>query len=237
MTDFFRFPHTPHIDWLGKDSPRDDKVLSPIEVDALLSGEVVVEEKLDGANLGISFGSDGQLRAQNRGQYLLEPFTGQFSRLNSWLAQHQWALKDYLPADCILFGEWCAAKHSLDYNSLPDWYVVFDVYDRSQQRFLNNGRRNQLAQQLELATVPAVFAGKTSLKNLKQLLSNAQSRYRNGPPEGLIIRKQSDQWCDQRAKLVRADFTQSIDGHWRGRMIEWNNVKLDRSSLRMKVDL
>lgn len=237
MTDFFRFPHTPHIDWLGKDSPRDDKVLSPIEVDALLSGEVVVEEKLDGANLGISFGPDGQLRAQNRGQYLLEPFTGQFSRLNSWLAQHQWTLKDYLPPGCILFGEWCAAKHSLDYNSLPDWFVVFDVYDRSQQSFFNNERRNQLAQQLGLATVPAVFAGKTSPNNLKQLLAKAQSRYRAGPPEGLIIRQQSKQWCDQRAKLVRADFTQSIDGHWRGRMIEWNNVKLDRSSLRMKVDL
>ncbi|NLZ78249.1 MAG: DNA ligase, partial [Gammaproteobacteria bacterium] len=27
MSDFFRFPHTPHIDWLGEGMPRDDKVL------------------------------------------------------------------------------------------------------------------------------------------------------------------------------------------------------------------
>lgn len=228
MTDFFRFPHTPHIDWLGKDSPRDDKVLSPAEVDALLSGEVVVEEKLDGANLGISFGPGSKLRAQNRGQYLLEPFTGQFSRLNSWLAQHQWALKDSLPADCILFGEWCAAKHSLDYSILPDWFVVFDVYDRKQQRFFSGERRNQLASLLGLSCVPSLFEGKTSLQELKQRLATSQSRYRNGPPEGLIIRQQSKQWCDQRAKLVRADFTQAIGEHWSSRGLEWNQVGYDK---------
>lgn len=74
------FPHTPHIAWLGEGSPRDDKVMSPIEVATLLAGDVVVEEKLDGANVGLSLASDGSLRAQNRGQYLAEPHTGQFAR-------------------------------------------------------------------------------------------------------------------------------------------------------------
>ena len=37
MADFFRFPHTPHIAWLGKDSPRDDKVLSTLEGSRLLA--------------------------------------------------------------------------------------------------------------------------------------------------------------------------------------------------------
>jgi ATP-dependent RNA circularization protein (DNA/RNA ligase family) len=71
---FFRFPTTPHLAWLAKDGmPRDDKVLSPTEAQALLSGDVVVEEKLDGANLGLSLSSDGTVLAQNRGQYLGEP--------------------------------------------------------------------------------------------------------------------------------------------------------------------
>jgi hypothetical protein len=80
MTDFFRFPHTPHIAWLASGVPRDDKVLSPGEVAELLAGDVVIEEKLDGANLGLSVSQDGVLRAQNRGQYLLQPFHGQFAR-------------------------------------------------------------------------------------------------------------------------------------------------------------
>ena len=51
MTAFFRFPHTPHIAWLAPGVPRDDKVLSPADAAEVLAGEVVVEEKLDGANL------------------------------------------------------------------------------------------------------------------------------------------------------------------------------------------
>jgi ATP-dependent RNA circularization protein (DNA/RNA ligase family) len=224
MTDFFRFPHTPHLDWLGKGYPRDDKVLTPVEAKELLTGEVLVEEKLDGATLGISIGPDGCIRAQNRGQYLMEPFNGQFSRLNSWLAQHQWVLKDHLSADWILFGEWCAAKHSLDYSRLPDWFVVFDVYDRSNQRFFSTKRRNQLVKTLGFNYVPTLFEGTTKLIDLIKLLDTARSFYRNGLPEGLIIRHQSNQWCLQRAKLVRADFTQAIEDHWRKKIIEWNQV-------------
>ena len=80
MNDFFRFPHTPHLAWLGEGSPRDDKVLSPVEAAELLEAHVLVEEKLDGANLGFSIGPDGAVRAQNRGQYLIEPYGGQFAR-------------------------------------------------------------------------------------------------------------------------------------------------------------
>jgi ATP-dependent RNA circularization protein (DNA/RNA ligase family) len=224
MTDFFRFPHTPHIAWLGEGQPRDDKVLAPHEVNALLAGNVLVEEKLDGANLGISLDPDGALRAQNRGQYLAEPYTGQFSRLSSWLAQHRWALSEALDKDWILFGEWCAAKHSLDYESLPDWFVIFDVYDRAQQRFWSSARRNTLAAELNLICVPSVFQGKASLQQLEALLKSSQSRYRKGPPEGLVVRHESEQWCESRAKLVSPEFTQTISEHWRSRAIEWNRV-------------
>ncbi|WP_429062446.1 RNA ligase family protein [Aeromonas hydrophila] len=78
LNDFFRFPHTPHLAWLGSGSPRDDKVLSPSEVTDLLTDEVVVEEKLDGANVGLSLAPDGIIRAQNRGQYLTESHGGGF---------------------------------------------------------------------------------------------------------------------------------------------------------------
>lgn len=225
MSDFFRFPHTPHIAWLGEGQPRDDKVLAPYEVDELLADAVRVEEKLDGANLGISLGSDGQLRAQNRGQYLIEPYVGQFSRLTSWLAQHQWQLHAQLSTDLILFGEWCAARHSLDYENLPDWFVVFDVYDRAAQRFWSSQRRNAMAESLGLSAVPALCEGKASLIQLKKLLASTTSRYREGAPEGLVVRRESEQWCESRAKLVRAEFTQTISDHWRSRSIEWNKVE------------
>ncbi|EQD75717.1 DNA ligase III-like protein, partial [mine drainage metagenome] len=96
MTDFFRFPHTPHVAWLGEGAPRDDKVLAPDEARALLMDAMVVEEKLDGANLGLSLAPDGSLRAQNHGQYLSTPHMGQFARLPAWLAQHEAGLRAVL---------------------------------------------------------------------------------------------------------------------------------------------
>ena len=222
--DFFRFPHTPHLAWLGKQAPRDDKVLSPDEAQALLGGDVTVEEKLDGANLGFSLASNGSLQAQNRGQYLIEPHAGQFARLPAWLAKHSDALRGVLTPDIILFGEWCAARHSLDYAALPDWFLLFDVYDRRARRFWCSPRRNELTASAGLALVPQVAHGKRTVVALKQLVMTSPSCYRNGPLEGLIIRQESAQWCEARAKLVRADFTQAIETHWRKRAIEWNQV-------------
>jgi ATP-dependent DNA ligase, homolog of eukaryotic ligase III len=224
MTDFFRFPHTPHLVWLGEAIPRDDKVLSPAEVKSLLIGNVVVEEKLDGANLGLSLAADGQLHAQNRGQYLDEPHAGQFSRLPAWLAQHGEALRAALNPNLILFGEWCAARHSLDYSELPDWFLLFDVYDRTVGNFWSTSRRNALAHVAGLPTVPQVFQGKTTVSALKQLVATTSSHFRTGPLEGVVIRRESPEWCEARAKLVRPDFTQAIDTHWRRRAIEWNRV-------------
>lgn len=223
-TEFFRFPHTPHILWLGKDEPRDDKLLSNAERDALLAGEVVVEEKLDGANLGISLAPDGQLQVQNRGQYLIKPYAGQFSRLDAWLAIHQAQIEAHLAPHLMLFGEWCAARHTLDYAALPDWFMLFDVYDREQQRFYATPQRNALAEKIGLRTVPQVLQGRVTLAQLTALLASQSSHYRAGPLEGMVIRRESGLWCEQRAKLVRADFTQSIAEHWRNRRIEWNQL-------------
>ncbi|HVX56778.1 MAG TPA: RNA ligase family protein [Candidatus Saccharimonadales bacterium] len=223
-SEFFRFPHTPHIAWLGAGAPRDDKVLAPNEVHALLDGPVVVEEKLDGANLGFSLTPDGTLRAQNRGQYLTQPHAGQFQRLPEWMALHGEGLTATLGQDHIAFGEWCAARHSLDYPALPDWWLLFDVYDRRNQRFWSTRRRDALARALGVFAVPRVAEGKQTVASLKQMVIQGRSRYRDGVLEGVVVRREDTDWLLARGKLVRADFTQTIENHWRSRKLEWNRV-------------
>ncbi len=226
--DFFRFPHTPHLAWLGSAESRADKVLSPSEAASLTSHSLEVEEKLDGANLGLSLGAEGELRVQNRGTYLSEPHAGQFTRLPAWLAQHgegiAEALLDHHDSPLILFGEWCAARHSIAYTRLPDWLLLFDVFDVGAGRFWSSTRRNTMAQRLGLATVPQVAQGRFHLNDLIEGVDTWLSRFRDGPLEGVVVRKESADWCEQRAKLVRSDFTQSIGEHWRGRQVEWNRL-------------
>lgn len=224
MTAFIRFPHTPHIEWLGEGVPRDDKVMSAAEVKDLLESQVVIEEKLDGANLGFSISSDGGLRAQNRGQYLHEPYGGQFRKLDVWQRKHEDALFDTMCDGLILFGEWCAAKHSIRYDQLPDWLLVFDVYDRNTLKFWSTMRRNKLAVSIGLSIVPMVYRGQITLEKLERLVRSHPSAYRAGSIEGVVIRQESDEWLETRAKLVHPDFTQAIGDHWSKRRIEWNRL-------------
>lgn len=224
MDEFFRFPHTPHIAWLGKDDPRGDKVLSQAEVNTFLTDEVIIEEKLDGANLGISFNKAGEVQLQNRGSYLIPPYSGQFLKIGQWLDIHLDTLFDYLEDHHILFGEWCAAKHSLSYENLPDWFMAFDVYDKIQQQFWSTSRRNHLAKSVGISHIPCIQQGRLRLDDLKQIVMTQPSQFRQGVMEGIIIRKESADWILDRAKLVRPDFLQTIDSHWRGRLIEWNQL-------------
>lgn len=229
MTTFYRFPHTPHLAWLGKGPVRDDKILTPQEAKAFLSQPVAIEEKVDGANIGFSLSSEGSLRIQQRGDYLQHPFKGQFSGLSTWLALHGPDLEAFLQEPqhqgLILFGEWCAARHSVAYTHLPDLFLLFDVADPERQRFWSRNRRDAVAQLLDLATVPLLQDdSRHNLQGLSSEIDELQSRYHPGPPEGVILRKDGSEWCTGRAKLVRPDFTQAIEEHWSSRPIEWNGI-------------
>jgi len=213
MTSFFRFPHTPHLAWLGTGQPRKDKVLIAEEVDALLAADVVVEEKVDGANVGFSTTEDGVLLVQNRGSYLLPgACPPQFRPLWPWLKLRREALVDALQPDLILFGEWALAVHSVHYSALPDWFLGFDVFDRTAARFWGTGRRNNLIEQLGLQHVPRLDNSRHNRRSLEELLTI--SRLGSAAPEGIVIRKEQQGWTIGRAKLVRAEFTQAMETHW-----------------------
>lgn len=213
MSTFFRFPHTPHIAWLGDVQPRGDKVLGPHQARALLSHDVVVEEKVDGANLGISVDDRCALRAQNRGAYIdLDSPKGQFKPLGRWLRPRAEALAGALFPDLVLFGEWCYAVHSIRYTRLPDWFLAFDVYDRASGQFWSVARRDALASTVGLVVVPRLGSGRFNSPQLEALLG--KSRLTDGAAEGLYVRRDVGEHLADRAKLVRGEFVQAIDEHW-----------------------
>ncbi|MDR1533734.1 MAG: RNA ligase family protein [Planctomycetota bacterium] len=210
--DFFKFPSTPHLVAPAGIDLRGDKSLSEAKREEFLRHELVVEEKIDGANLGVSFDGEGNLRVQNRGAYLELPGAGQWRLLGDWLAPRLDALFDNLGDRHILFGEWCRARHSLFYDRLPDWFLGFDLYDREAGRFLAAARRDGLLAKMSLARVPFLARGRFSLSNLGNLLP--RSRFSDQPAEGLYLRRDRGGWLEERAKLVRPEFIQSLGEHW-----------------------
>jgi hypothetical protein len=220
---FIRFPHTPHVAWLGPGVPRGDKVLTPEEASAFLSGPILVEEKIDGANLGLSIDEEGELRAQNRGSFLAAgEASGQWKPLPQWLNVYRTRLADALFPDLMLFGEWCYAVHSVQYSQLPDWFVTFDVYDRSRREFWSVARRNRLAGELGFPVVPCLGSGVFTLNELTTFFG--PSRFGDSAVEGIYLRRESQDCLLGRAKLVRGEFTQAIARHWSSRPLVPNRL-------------
>ena len=220
--DFFKFPSTPHLALLGDMSVRDDKLMSESERDEFLQNELIIEEKVDGANLGISFDSDGNIRAQNRGNYLRLPGSGQWKSLAGWLAPRTETLFDMVSDRYILFGEWCYAQHSVKYDRLPDWFLGFDVYHKQTGNFLAISHRDELLREIQVEHVPFIARGRFTLAEIESLLS--RSKLGNQPAEGICIRYESGDCLVNRGKLVRPSFIQEMDQHWSRSAIRKNRL-------------
>lgn len=225
---FARFPRTPHLSWLGQGKPRDDKVMSEVERITFLAGEVVVEEKVDGANVGLALGPDGRVRVQNRGAFLGPGAHPQFEPLWAWLSARETLIAGALGDALVLFGEWCYAVHSIRYDHLPDWLLGFDVFDRASGRFWSTARRDGFFEQLGIAGVPRLARGRFNESSLVGLLAASHSRLGAALGEGIYLRREDEFWLIDRAKLVRPEVARSMTDHWFHRPLQRNRVELHR---------
>lgn len=221
--EFFKFPRTPHLFCSPREAVRGDHVFSEAEREAFLSGEILIEEKMDGANVGVSV-TEGVIRAQNRGSYIQPPSDPQFQPLWSWLAERAPELTNTLEAGLVVFGEWCFAVHSVRYNRLPDWFLGFDVYDTKAKRFWSSDRRDPLLKSLGIQSVRKIDKGRFDVERLRRLLISTTSAYGDQPVEGLYLRRESPGWVESRAKMVNPAFSQAIEQHWSSRPLERNSV-------------
>jgi hypothetical protein len=141
--DFVKFPRTPHL--FGSIGTSDDKYLNERESLAFLANEsLIVEEKVDGANVGIHFSSDGGLVLQCRGHLITEGMHPQFDLFKQWATAKQNAFAERLERKYILFGEWMYAKHTIHYQCLPHYFLAYDICDKQTNEFLDHERRMRL---------------------------------------------------------------------------------------------
>lgn len=232
-----KFPRTPHIfDAGGHAVTRDDLLLGPAEVARFYSGgDVVIEEKVDGANLGISIKqSDYRIYYQNRSHFVCSTSASQWKALGSWERKHAHEIHSMLePGRHILYGEWLAHQHSLDYDRLPGFFIAFDVYDRREGRFWSRtALREALAEHTTIPMVPSIYTGPVTGPDQLRALCETRSAFRSGDGkyvEGVYLRIDDGDggpWLQLRAKLVRADFVQNINEgtHWTKTRTRLNKV-------------
>ncbi|MGW5877300.1 RNA ligase family protein [Nocardiopsis terrae] len=171
-----KYPRTRHI--RGSRLQPGDHDLSAAPFGRLAGRHLVVEEKLDGANAGISFGPGGELRLQSRGHYLAGgPRERQFAPLKAWAAAVAPALWPRLGERYVLYGEWLYARHTVFYDALPHYFCEFDVLDTHQGVFLSTRRRRRLLAGTPVVPVPVLHQGPlSSLTQLTDLVGASACR-------------------------------------------------------------
>lgn len=142
MADFKKYPSTRHI--VGSSLQKGDKKDNFASYEELEGKYLIVEEKIDGANVGISFDSNLNLKLQSRGHYLVGGDYSQFDQFKTWANTYQEYFWDILDTRYIMYAEWMANFHSLFYDELPHFFMEFDIYDTKTDTFLSTNRRNRL---------------------------------------------------------------------------------------------
>ena len=157
-----KYPRTPHLWGSGVQKDDDPPHASDGEL-ARLVRDWVVEEKVDGANAGISFGPGGDLRVQSRGHFLDvdgRPFRERhFNDLKTWARMHEDLFLERLEDRYVVYGEWMGAVHTQFYDALPSLFLEFDVYDRNEGTFLDTAGRDRLLAGTPVPAVPVLSEG------------------------------------------------------------------------------
>lgn len=247
-----KYPRTRHLE--GSRLQVGDQDLEAVPLAALRGRFVVVEEKLDGANAGMSLDGDGRLLLQSRGHYLTgggrERHWDLFKR---WAAAHQAALAPLLAGGRVLYGEWLHAKHTVFYDRLPHYFLEFDVLEPA-AGFLSTAARRALLAGSPVQSVPVLWQGvledPAALPRLvgpslykstgwRDALDDAaraagvepeRARRETDPAddaEGLYVKVEEGGAVVERYKWIRASFLTSVvdsGSHWLARPIVPNRL-------------
>jgi hypothetical protein len=233
--DFIKYPRTPHL--FGSRGTDDDKHLGEAEsLRFLADRSLIVEEKLDGTNVGIHFTSDGKMVLQCRGHLITEGMHPQYDLFKQWAAVKRPVLEEMVEDRLILFGEWVYARHSVHYRRLPHYFFEFDICDKRNGDFLSLERRLTLLEGTGLRTVPVLHTGTLDRERLAALIgpSRFHSEFENPLTkriddlmEGLYLRTEAQRVVTGRAKFVRPEFVEKVkrSEHWQHQAMTANRLE------------
>ena len=235
--DFVKYPRTPHL--FGSTGTPDDKRMDESSSCRFIDDpSLIVEEKIDGTNVGIHFAENGEMVLQCRGHLITQGMHPQYDLFKQWTVFKSNTLKAMLANRYILFGEWLYACHSIKYTRLSHFFFEFDIYDKQEKHFLELSQRLEMLKGTNVETVPVVHQGTLDRKTLPKLIGQSQfgSRFENpftgqvdNLMEGLYFRTEAGGAVTGRAKFVRPEFTEKIkqSTHWQQREMIPNQLAQD----------
>lgn len=212
FSKYIKYPRTYHVHW--SKGTKDDKTLAD---DKQFQGkEVVVTVKMDGENTTM-YKDYIHARSIESGTH----------ESRNWVkglwSQKAWQLSEGMR----VCGENLYAKHSVQYNELPSYFMVFSIWFNL--RCLSWDETEFYTSALDMEIVPPMYRG---IYDQEKIMSIYEKQYKGHGCEGFVIRLADEfNYGDFRksvAKYVDPQFRQLLNaahGNWISKKVEPNKLK------------
>jgi len=209
MTQRYKYPRTMHLPW-SPGRTKDDRVLQTTE--HFVGQEVVVTEKMDGENTTLARDYT-HARSTSSGNHV--------SR--DWLKQFHAKFAYSLPDELRICGENLYAQHSIAYDNLLSYFLIFSVWEKEfcwhwddTVAYIGN---------LGLHTVPVLWRGTWDEKKIIQITEQLDLTKQ----EGIVVRRVNafpmQEFGSYLAKWVRTDHV-TTDEHWLNKPVIPNRLRV-----------
>jgi ATP-dependent RNA circularization protein (DNA/RNA ligase family) len=170
MTKFWKYPRTLHFPF-SPGKGRNDRISRNF---SFLEGKnIVITEKMDGENITIYSNNVFHARSPDNNSFRTSPF-------HSWLVDYISEFSFSIPQNVRICGEYLYHAHSIRYENLPSYFLVFSVWKN--ETCFSWDETLEFCEKYSLFTVPVLYEGKFDLEFLQR---NCEKISRG---EGFVVR-------------------------------------------------
>lgn len=200
----FKHPRTIHLPWSPNQGSDGDHIHT--DLSGFVGREVVVTEKGDGENTSMT-----------RDYIHARSLDSGYHSTRTWVTALHGRIRYEIPEGWRVVGENMYGQHSIRYERLPSYFLVFAIFDEHNV-CLSWDDTAQWAELLGLDIVPTVYRGvwdEDVIRNLEVPPAFSEE------PEGYVVRIADafsyHDWYRFVGKSVRAGHVKENAGHWRSR--------------------
>jgi len=207
---YIKYPRTYHLPW--STLLKDDRMLK--DDSNFMGKRVITTLKMDGENTTM-YGDHIHARSIESPSH----------ESRTWV-KTLWSQKNYLLENLRICGENLYAVHTIKYENLKSYFMVFSVWDNDNNICFSWDDTNEYAELLELDIVPVIYDGIYDREKIMGAFKKHEKEH-----EGYVVRiADSFKYQDFKkcvAKFVQPKFRDKVNnshGHWILKKVEKNKL-------------
>lgn len=212
MKHFYKYPRTPHLPW-SMGSNNDDKFVDEDFIKSFNGRRISITEKMDGENTNMY-----------PDRYHARSIDSMDHQSRHYVKGIWGRIKHEIPRGWRICGENMYAKHSIYYDNLDDYFLVFSIWN-DKNVCLSWKDTKEICNSLSLSTVPEIKG--INIFNENELIELSKALDPKNQ-EGYVIRYPGEfpykDFKHNVAKYVRENHITTND-HWMFKKIEKNKLR------------